>query len=80
MAPAPEYANAVPPWLPLAALPPRSAHPRNDTLRVPAVTTIRFTVEIVAHGRSTVVFPVAIVTFDPIAKVPAKFRASQVPP
>jgi hypothetical protein len=34
----------------------------------------------VPHGSNTDVFPVEIVKGDPIAKVPVKFRASQVPP
>jgi hypothetical protein len=76
----PEYKNTVPPWLPLAALVPRSAHPRRETFLVPAVTINWWLVEIVAQGSSTVAFAVEIVTFDPIDNVPLKFRASHVPP
>jgi hypothetical protein len=61
-------------------LAPLKAHPRNDTFLVPAVTTNWFAVEIVAHGSSTVAFPVEIVRFAPIESVPEKFRASHVPP
>ena len=70
IAPVPVYANAVPPVLPLACVPPRSAHPRNDTFRVPAVTTIWLAVVIVAHGSNTATFPVEIVRFDAMSGCP----------
>ena len=70
----------MPPWLPLALLAPRKAQPRNDTLRVPAVTTIWLDVAIVAQGSNTVVFAADMFRFAAIASVPLKLRASQVPP
>src|ERR1035437_528316 len=76
----PEYRNTVPPWLPLAVLAPRNAHPRSDTFLVPAVTINWLAVEIVAQGSSTVAFAVDIVRFDPIDRFPVKLRASHVPP
>lgn len=66
IAPVPEYINTVPPWLPLAVLAPRSAHPRRDTFLIPAAMRIWLDVEIVAHGSCTVAFAVAIVRLDPI--------------
>ena len=76
----PEYSSTVPPWLPLALLAPRRAHPRKETLRVPAVTMIWLAVEMVAQGNITVVFAVEIARFAAIARLPVKLRASQVPP
>jgi hypothetical protein len=80
IAPVPEYRNTVPPWLPLAVLAPRKAHPRSATFLVPAVTINWLAVEMVAQGSSTVAFAVDIVRFDPIDRLPVKFRASHVPP
>ena len=76
MGPVPEYRNTVPPWLPLALLAPRKAHPRSATFRVPAVTMTWLAVEIVAQGSITVVLAVEMVRLDAMDWLPVKLRAS----
>ncbi len=76
----PAYRNTVPPWLPLAVAPPRTRIRAAQHCAFPPSPQSGSPSRSSRTAAYTVALAVEIVTFDPIAACPVKFRASHVPP